>query len=356
LNLNIAIMGFGTMSDCVIRSKLFDYLQLTSLTLIVRKEYSALFQNSGKFLNRIYTYTGGLGDAKSIELNENKNFEHLKQFISVLDKNQYNIMCAQNVESFLAEYEAEKFSNFIVDMFDEVIGISSNLVKPTYSDSFHNHISISKNFTNNNAITVPFNNYEKLCEMYNFANNSLNIVIHPGYCYAGKRERFSWDEDDWANLILKLESSVNCNIIVVGSNPTDGIGRITKSGYDLRKEGIGTPLNILLSVISGCSLFIGVDSGSTHYAGSIGVPVIQLGNATPDSFEATYPITSFYECIKETIGIKLSIDLVYDTVMANLYHKSNVNASENNEVIIEDLPMDTNVEEFNNKLVSIFKI
>jgi hypothetical protein len=33
-----------------------------------------------------------------------------------------------------------------------------------------------------------------------------------------------------------------------------------------------------------------------------------------------------------------------------------VNVSENNEVIIEDLPMDTNVEEFNNKLVSIFKI
>ncbi len=113
------------------------------------------------------------------------------------------------------------------------------------------------------------------------------IGIHPG---AGGRERI-WRPKLYGELISRVVSSLPARVLLLGG-PDDRqiVDEILKSMKGVRVRGTVVDmcgkvrsLRSLMGVMKACRLFIGNDSGPTHIAAALGVPVICIfqGPAEP---------------------------------------------------------------------------
>ena len=108
------------------------------------------------------------------------------------------------------------------------------------------------------------------------------MVIHPG---SGSKKK-SWPLDRFLDLIRYLQENVGSPILAV-IGPAEG-GEIQKAfekmewvmGPDAPLLAKGFSLPELASLIEGCRVFIGNDSGITHMAAALGVPTVALFGPT----------------------------------------------------------------------------
>ena len=108
------------------------------------------------------------------------------------------------------------------------------------------------------------------------------IVIHPG---SGSKKK-SWPLDRFLELLNYLQKNVGSKILAV-IGPAEG-GEIERAfekmkwemGPDAPLLAKGFSLPELASLIEGCRVFIGNDSGITHMAAALGVPTLALFGPT----------------------------------------------------------------------------
>jgi len=104
------------------------------------------------------------------------------------------------------------------------------------------------------------------------------IIVHPG---SGSRKKV-WPIDRFLNISRFLEYSMKKKILII-LGPAEGID-IQKAFENLGLQNLiiikGLSLIQLASIIEGCKLFIGNDSGISHMASALGVPVIAIFGPT----------------------------------------------------------------------------
>ena len=107
---------------------------------------------------------------------------------------------------------------------------------------------------------------------------SKAIVVHPG---SGSKKKV-WPLDRFLELIHYFQKHCNCRILIV-LGPAEG-PEVQKAFGGIEWElGVAAPLLMkglslleLASVMEGCRLFIGNDSGITHMAAALGIPTIAI--------------------------------------------------------------------------------
>jgi heptosyltransferase-2 len=106
------------------------------------------------------------------------------------------------------------------------------------------------------------------------------IALHPG----SGSDKKNWPEHKWANLIEQLVNSTRSNLLVVGGEAEgERLQRLT-AALPLTRVRVAQslPLPELARLLHGCSAFIGHDSGISHLAAAVGVPVVILWGDTTE--------------------------------------------------------------------------
>ena len=106
------------------------------------------------------------------------------------------------------------------------------------------------------------------------------IAVHPG----SGSEKKNWAVENWIELARELLSKSNVSLLVVGGEAD--VARIERLKRVLPQERIEVAFNVslpgLAERLAGCSMFVGHDSGITHLAAAVGVPVIALWGETSE--------------------------------------------------------------------------
>ncbi len=145
-----------------------------------------------------------------------------------------------------------------------------------------------------------------------------------------------WGKDNYINLIKRIISELQLKIVLVGTEDDKKIGDeiVSACGIDEVKNMAGvTSIREVSGLISLAKLFIGNDSGPSHIAAAVGVPVVVLSGA--DDPKSTSPMASdkvlLYQeeldcisCVKNICPIKgdgfmkcmrdISVDRVFQAV------------------------------------------
>lgn len=104
------------------------------------------------------------------------------------------------------------------------------------------------------------------------------LAIHPG---SGSRIK-NWPADRFAAIVRQARQRYGLRVLLVGG-PADGsvigslVGSLQDEEYVLAQD---VPLPRLEALLRRCTLFLGNDSGVTHLAALVGVPVIVLFGPT----------------------------------------------------------------------------
>jgi len=112
---------------------------------------------------------------------------------------------------------------------------------------------------------------------------SSRLALHPG----SGSERKNWPEPKWRELLEQFISTTPLQLLLVaGEAERERLPRLTKGLPSSRIEvAENLPLNKLAERLSTCASFIGHDSGITHLAAAVGLPVLVLWG---DSAEAVW--------------------------------------------------------------------
>jgi len=106
-------------------------------------------------------------------------------------------------------------------------------------------------------------------------NSGLPILaLHPG----SGSEHKNWPEAKWSELLQKLARARPVPLLLVGGEAEqERLARLAKilpeSRVDLAKN---LPLAELAARLAGCAAFVGHDSGITHLAAAVGLPLLVL--------------------------------------------------------------------------------
>ena len=100
------------------------------------------------------------------------------------------------------------------------------------------------------------------------------MAVHPG----SGSEKKNWPEERWLEFLKRVITETSVQILLVGGEAEgDRLARFSK---ELPEQAIrlaeNLPLVILGGLIRQTQLFLGHDSGITHLASSLDVPVIAL--------------------------------------------------------------------------------
>lgn len=137
------------------------------------------------------------------------------------------------------------------------------------------------------------------------------LAIHPG----SGSERKNWPESSWAGLLEWLMESSSTQVLLVGGEAEGG--RIERLSARLpahrHTPAIRLPLPELARRLSGCSAFIGHDSGITHLAAALGLRLLVLWG---ESKEAVWrPRIDDLTVLRGSAGLQtLSVATVCDAV------------------------------------------
>jgi heptosyltransferase-2 len=109
----------------------------------------------------------------------------------------------------------------------------------------------------------------------NSQSSTLNqLALHPG----SGSERKNWPEARWAELIELLLAETNFHVLLVGGEAEgDRLQRLIAALPPARAQlAMHLPLPELAARLTQCAAFIGHDSGITHLAAAVGLPVLVL--------------------------------------------------------------------------------
>lgn len=109
----------------------------------------------------------------------------------------------------------------------------------------------------------------------------LSLALHPG----SGSERKNWPERHWAELVQNLIDQTSFNLALVGGEAEgERLQRLSAALPPARtRVAQSLPLAELARVLSGCSGFIGHDSGISHLAAALGLPTLILWGETAEA-------------------------------------------------------------------------
>jgi len=110
------------------------------------------------------------------------------------------------------------------------------------------------------------------------AGNNVILAVHPG---SGSSQK-NWPEEKWIEALQCLAANPRLHFLLVGGEAEEGrperIGpHLPRDRYTLADK---MPLTELAEKLRLCRLFAGHDSGITHLAAAVGVPVLALWGPT----------------------------------------------------------------------------
>ncbi len=109
--------------------------------------------------------------------------------------------------------------------------------------------------------------------------STLNaIALHPG----SGSETKNWPEAKWADLLQHLLATTNADLLLVGGEAEgERLQRLAAALSPTRVQvAQSLPLTELAQLLQGCAAFVGHDSGISHLAAALGIPVIVLWGET----------------------------------------------------------------------------
>lgn len=136
------------------------------------------------------------------------------------------------------------------------------------------------------------------------------VAIHPG----SGSEKKNWPIEKWTQLSRSLADRTDVSLLLVGGE-ADG-RRIETLKNALPKSidvAFNLPLPTLAERLASCSLFVGHDSGITHLAAAVGVPVIALWGETSEAVWAPRGDRAFV--VRAPAGLKnLEVEAVASVI------------------------------------------
>jgi len=127
----------------------------------------------------------------------------------------------------------------------------------------------------------------------------LCCAIAPGAAFGSAR---CWLPDRYGKLASRLRAECGAEVILLGAPPEAALARaIVQAANGAVIDLVGrTKMAEIPALLAACDLFIGNDSGLTHVAGAVGLPIVGLyGSTDPD---ATRPAAARLEIIRQPVS------------------------------------------------------
>ncbi len=107
------------------------------------------------------------------------------------------------------------------------------------------------------------------------------LAVHPG----SGSERKNWPETQWATLLERLAAETELGLLLVGGEAEGGrVERLAQSWPAARcRTAMSRPLLELAALLRECCAFAGHDSGITHLAAAVGLPLLVLWGGTAET-------------------------------------------------------------------------
>jgi len=107
------------------------------------------------------------------------------------------------------------------------------------------------------------------------------VALHPG----SGSERKNWPQARWADLFQYLLHATPRRFLLVGGEAEgERLQHLAAAAPPARREVCQSrPLTELARRLKGCAAFVGHDSGITHLAAAVGLPVVVLWPDTPEA-------------------------------------------------------------------------
>ena len=125
------------------------------------------------------------------------------------------------------------------------------------------------------------------------------VALHPG----SGSERKNWPETKWAELLAKLVSETELNLLIVGGEAEGE--RLKRLAASLPQKRFALaqslPLAELAQRLQSCAAFVGHDSGISHLAAALGLPGVVLWADTIE--EIWRPPSEQVTVVKEIAGL-----------------------------------------------------
>lgn len=104
--------------------------------------------------------------------------------------------------------------------------------------------------------------------------SGLIVVLHPG----ASNKRKQWGAAEFAALAIELQQRWSARILLCeGPLDADAVERVLALGPGLRARRMRIEnLRRLAAVLSRCGLFVGNDTGITHLAAAVGLPIVAI--------------------------------------------------------------------------------
>jgi ADP-heptose:LPS heptosyltransferase len=101
------------------------------------------------------------------------------------------------------------------------------------------------------------------------------LALHPG---SGGGSRKNWPEKKWAEFIERLLNETGWELVIAGGPAEEEILQRLSAALPLGRVMVerNRPLPVLAKTLQNCRGFVGHDSGITHLASALGLPVVVL--------------------------------------------------------------------------------
>jgi heptosyltransferase-2 len=132
------------------------------------------------------------------------------------------------------------------------------------------------------------------------ADPDAPVALHPG----SGSERKNWPEARWADLLQYLVRSTRRRFLLVGGEAEgERLQHLAAAAPPARRELCQSlPLADLARRLKACAAFVGHDSGITHLAAAVGLPVVVLWPDTPE--EVWRPQGDHVRLVRSPRGIR----------------------------------------------------
>ena len=112
--------------------------------------------------------------------------------------------------------------------------------------------------------------------------STLNLLaLHPG----SGSERKNWPERHWRELLARLLDETELQLLLIGGEvESERVAALARTLSSSRVQlALNLPLPELADRLRSCHAFVGHDSGISHLAAAVGVPVLALWGETAEA-------------------------------------------------------------------------
>lgn len=126
------------------------------------------------------------------------------------------------------------------------------------------------------------------------------LALHPG---SGGTHKI-WPQASWMRLAARMARSTRWRFLIVGGEAEGGFLRQLASEFPEERVEVlqHSPLDSLAMRLAGCTAFIGHDSGISHLAAAVGLPVLALWGPTRE--EIWKPLGEQVSILKHDSGLE----------------------------------------------------